>query len=182
MVPRIIMSLDSTMMELLSFDRDARGDPVLSSAQGWRLISDTVMGGRSRGDLTVEEFAGRSCLRLRGQVSLENNGGFLQAAKDLGAGEGLDATGFEGVLLDVAGNDEDYNLHLRTAAMRLPWQSYRARFHATCGWQTVRLPFAMFQPYRVGSALDLRRLRRLGVVAIGRAFVADLRLARVAFY
>lgn len=170
------------MLELLSFDRDAGGDSVSSSARDWRLISDTVMGGRSCGALTVEEFAGRPCLRLRGQVSLENNGGFLQLAKDLDTGQGFDATGFDGVLLDVAGNDEDYNLHLRTMAMRLPWQSYRARFHASHGWQTVRLPFTDFQAYRVASALDVRRLRRIGVVAIGRAFAADLRLASVAFY
>jgi hypothetical protein len=44
------------MLELLSFDRDASGDDVSSSARDWRLISDTVMGGRSHGALTVEEF------------------------------------------------------------------------------------------------------------------------------
>ena len=103
-------------------------------------------------------------------------------AKDLSTDEGFDATAFDGVMLDVAGNDEDYNLHLRTTALRLPWQSYRTRFHAAHGWQTIRLPFTRFQAYRVGSALDVRRLRRVGIVAIGRAFTADLRLATVAFY
>jgi len=49
----------------------------------WRLVGDTVMGGVSRGTLTQENVAGRPAWRMRGSVSLENNGGFLQMALDL---------------------------------------------------------------------------------------------------
>jgi hypothetical protein len=34
-------------------------------------------------------------------------------------------------------------------------------------------------PYRIDVALDTRRLRRIGVVAIGRAFSADLSVGGV---
>ena len=86
------------------------------------------------------------------------------------------------MLLDVYGNDEVYNLHLRTADIRLPWQSYRASFTAPAGWHSVRLPFAEFEGYRISAPLDLERLERIGIVAIGRAFMADLCVASLALY
>ena len=89
---------------------------------------------------------------------------------------------YEGVLLDVYGNGESYNVHLRTAAARLPWQSYRASFQAPARWQTVRLPFSRFEPYRINTPLDVGQVRRIGLVAIGRAFSADLCLGGLALY
>jgi hypothetical protein len=148
----------------------------------WRVMTDTVMGGVSDGRIEPTEIAGRPCLRLSGAVSLENSGGFVQASLDLGASGALDASEYGGIELDVYGNDERYNLHLRTADTRIVWQSYRASFHATPGWQTVRLPFANFQPYRISQPLDLKTLRRLGLVAIGREMRADLCVARIGLY
>lgn len=148
----------------------------------WRVMTDTVMGGISDGRIEPSVIAGRPCLRLSGAVSLENNGGFVQASLDLGASGALDASGYDGIELDVYGNDERYNLHLRTADTRIVWQSYRAGFHAAPRWQTVRLPFAAFQPYRISQPLDLKTLRRLGLVAIGREMRADLCVARIGLY
>jgi hypothetical protein len=168
--------------DLLIVDDRHSGDYRSTLGTSWRLITDGVMGGMSDGQLTIDRIADRPCLRLRGDVRLENNGGFVQAALDLEATPAQHASGYEGLLLDVYGNDEDYNLHLRTAAVWLPWQSWRASFRAPAGWQTVRLPFADFEPYRITSALDREQLERIGIVAIGRAFRADLCVARVALY
>lgn len=49
-------------------------------------------------------------------------------------------------------------------------------------WQSLRLPFADFVPHRTDAPFNLARLRRLGIVAIGRAFTADLALSGVRFY
>jgi len=89
---------------------------------------------------------------------------------------------YEGLLLDVYGNGESCNVHLRTAAARFPWQSYRASFQAPARWHTVRLPFSRFEPYRTDMPLDVSHVRRIGLVAIGRAFSADLCLGRLALY
>ena len=70
----------------------------------------------------------------------------------------------------------------RTADLFLPWQAYRASFQTQTGWQTVHLPFSEFTGYRTRTALDTGRLKRLGIVAIGRAFEADLCVAGVALY
>ena len=82
----------------------------------------------------------------------------------------------------VRGNGEQYSVHLRTPDNLRPWQSYRAHFVAGPEWQTVDLPFAAFAPYRLEAPLDVTRLRRIGLVAIGRAFFADLAVAELGFY
>lgn len=163
---------------------DDRSSDATESSLGttWRVVSDTVMGGVSQGHLAVDEVQGRACLRMTGAVSLENNGGFVQASLDLAADGCLDAAGYSGFELAVLGNGESYNLHLRTADTERVWQSYRASFVALPQWQTLRLPFAAFVPHRLTTALDVRQLKRIGLVAIGRAFSADLCFARVVLY
>ncbi|MGD2113082.1 MAG: CIA30 family protein [Gammaproteobacteria bacterium] len=158
------------------------GDYRSTLGTSWRLVTDGVMGGVSSGQLTPDTLGGKPCLRLRGTVSLDNNGGFIQAALDLGDTPATDATDFLGVTLEVYGNDETYNVHLRTTDLFLPWQAYRASFQTQTGWQTVHLPFSEFSGYRTRTALDTGRLKRLGIVAIGRVFEADLCVAGVALY
>jgi len=46
----------------------------------------------------------------------------------------------------------------------------------------VRVPFAEFEGYRISAAFDPAKLERIGIVAYGRAFSADLCIGRVAFY
>ena len=141
------------------------------------------MGGVSRGTLTRETVAGRTAIRLRGKVSLENNGGFVQMALDLlPDGAPIDASQWRGVEIDVYGNEEDYALNLRTSDLTRPWQSYRQTFRAASRWETVRLPFESFVPSRTETPLNTRRLRRLGVIGIGRQFDADVAIGGVRFF
>lgn len=159
--------------------------PDLVSRLGtrWRAVSDRVMGGVSRARIARETDDGRPYLRLSGDVRLENNGGFIQAALDLAPADTLfDAAGFAGLDLRVRGNGEIYAAHLRTADALRPWQSYRATFEAEERWTTIHLPFEGFAPHRLYAALDTRRLRRLGLVAIGRAFAADLAVCEISLY
>lgn len=167
---------------LLIDEAGARSPTALNGAR-WSAITDAVMGGVSRAVLSVEDVLGLPALRLRGMVSLENNGGFVQMALDLAqAGHVLDASGYAGIEVKVCGNGESYGLHLRTADLTAPWQSYRHVFPASSAWQTLRLPFAAFVPHRCNAPLALARLRRVGLVAIGRAYEADLALNRIALY
>lgn len=171
----------SAGMALLIDDR-ASGSLTSSLGTVWRNVTDSVMGGVSAATLAPEVAQGKAFLHLRGAVSLENNGGFVQASLDLAANGFLDAGAYQGIEIEVCGNGESYNLHLRTADTAIVWQSYRAGFIAGARWQTIRLPFAEFQPHRIDLPLDTRRLRRLGVVAIGRVMQADIRFARLALY
>ena len=63
-----------------------------------------------------------------------------------------------------------------------PWQSYRQSFSTTPDWQTMKFGFTEFQPHRTDVPFNSARLRRLGLVAIGKAFNADLAVSRVSFF
>lgn len=157
--------------------------PRASTGADWEVIADRVMGGVSNGTMHREVVRGRDAIRMQGDVSLDNNGGFLQIALNLAPdGSAIDARQWTGIEIDVIGNDESYNLHLRTADVTRPWQSYRQSFVPTPDWQTVRLPFAGFEAHRIDTPLDLSTLRRIGLVAIGRAFHADIAVAGVRFF
>lgn len=147
----------------------------------WRFVSDTVMGGVSRGALALETIAGRPAIHLTGSVSTANSGGFVQAALPLTDPDGrcLDGSGADTLELTVFGNGESYNVHLRTPDVVRPWQSYRASFVAGARWQQCELPLGGFEPHRIDVPFDLSRICRLGVVAIGREFEADVAIARI---
>ena len=157
--------------------------PAASIGTSWQLFTDQVMGGVSTGTMSREVVGGRLAIRMRGDVRLENNGGFVQMALDLSPDSGVvDASAWSGIEIDLYGDDQDYGMHLRTSDLMRPWQSYRQSFRALPKWQTIRLPFAGFSAHRTEIPLDLRRLRRLGLAAIGRAFSADLAIGGLRFF
>lgn len=163
-----------------ALDRPA---PEASIGTDWSLVSDRVMGGVSSANMRRENVAGRPAIVLSGEVSLENDGGFVQIALDLAPGGGVvDASGWTGIEIDACGNGESYNLHLRTADVARPWQSYRHEFTATAEWRTHRFAFADASPHRIEAPFDPSRLRRIGIVAIGRAFAAWVAVGGVRFY
>ena len=148
----------------------------------WEYVADTVMGGVSSGQANRETVQGRDAMRLTGDVSLDNNGGFVQMAFDLAGGDVVDASGFAGIELDVFGNSKEYDLRLRTDALQRPWQSFRASFTAPPQWTSLRVPFGDFAPHKTDATFDPARLRRVGVLAIGREFHADIAVAGLRFY
>ncbi len=167
---------------LLLIDDFSRDDGRSLLGTPWRLITDRVMGGVSVGRMSISEQHGRRALCLAGEVSLANNGGFVQVSLDLSSNGTLDASRLTGVHLVIRGNGEGYKVHLKTPDTALPWQSYRAEFRAGHDWREVRLPFLGFEPHRLDAPLDTRRLSRLGIVAIGRAMAAEVCLTEVGLY
>ncbi|MEO0728757.1 MAG: CIA30 family protein [Pseudomonadota bacterium] len=157
--------------------------PRASTGARWEYVADGVMGGVSQGQMRLLQIDGRKALRLTGDVSLANNGGFVQAALDLSSdGSAVDASGFTGIAITVRGNGAAYDLRLRTTDLTRPWQSYRASFQAPASWTEVRLPFAEFVRNKTDAPFDAGRLRRIGILAIGREFAADVAISDVRFY
>ncbi len=145
----------------------------------WEYVADSVMGGVSAGQMTQEMVQGRMAVRLRGDVSLDNNGGFVQIATDL---PDFDASGWDGITLDVCGNSETYDIRLRTDQLTRPWQSFRAEFTATPAWQSLRFRFVDFVAHKHDIRFDASALRRVGILAIGRVFTADVAIAGLGLY
>lgn len=148
----------------------------------WAGFTDQVMGGRSVGGARYNTILGRRCLHLSGRVNT-NGGGFIQMALDMEpGGRPFDATGYQGVELDVWSNGEEYNCHIRTTDVRWYEQSYRATFASQPQWTTVRLPWSAFTPHGLKEPLNVKGLQRIGLLGWMRDFQADLALSRIALY
>ncbi len=107
--------------DVLLIDDFARDDLISTLGTPWRSFSDQVMGGISQETIALTKIDGRRCLKLTGDVRLENNGGFIQMALDLAPeGQTLNASAYTGVLLVARGNGESYGVHLRTPDLRSP--------------------------------------------------------------
>ena len=73
----------------------------------WEFVADTVMGGISTGQVSQGTVTGRSAIRLTGEVSLENNGGFVQMAFNINPDRSdFDGSAYNGIQIDVLGNGE----------------------------------------------------------------------------
>jgi len=147
----------------------------------WMFITDQVMGGVSNGETSFVREANESYVRLKGQVSTKNNGGFIQVRTKL---ENRIPQSAQGIVLTVRGNDEEYFLHVRTPGTVLPWQYYQASFKTTPDWKEVRIPFDSFKPSgrMLRTSLDPQSIRSIGVVAYGRDYDADVSVASVSSY
>ena len=133
--------------------------PICCPVSGtrWRVVSDTVMGGVSQGRLSVAAVLGRPCWCLQGEVSLANNGGFVQASLDLSVAGFLDAGAYRGIELDACGNGGRYNVPLRTADTRTPRMQFydceNGRREFTCGI-ALTYPLPKVHTRSIGVASD----------------------------
>jgi hypothetical protein len=149
----------------------------------WRSFTDRVMGGVSDVTHQITIIDGRQCIHLKGQVSLENQGGFVQVALSLEQDRRpFDASSYKGLRIWVMGNGEQYYIHLRTRQTSQPWYYYQAPFKTEDRWQMVEIPFSQFAPENFGSSLDTTQLTRVAIVAAKKEYSADVAVSRIEFY
>lgn len=176
--------LSDDILVLDDFSR-ADGRPLIGAS--WEGFTDRVMGGQSQMESGMEVDGDRQVLRMRGRVSLENNGGFIQMRLALASSGTYDAGRYRGVVAEVrsrAPHADGYFLHLRTRRTRFPWSHYRAPIEPGPEWQRISVPFDRFEPqYMFGnSPPDPNTLRSVAIVAAGDEFSADIEVRMVGFY
>ncbi len=91
------------LIDDFSSDISALGTP-------WEGFTDRVMGGRSDMVVGIKHEDGHPYLSMTGNVSLANNGGFIQARLLL-KGDGrssFDASRYSGIRLSAKGRGDDY--------------------------------------------------------------------------
>lgn len=136
-------------------------DFTAAEAAPWRSVDDVVMGGVSSSRMVIEE--GRAT--FRGEVSLDNNGGF---ASVWSAAARHDLEGFDGLAVRVRGDGQRYSFRVRMNE-RFDDVTYQVKFQ-TSGerWETVRFPFSAFEavfrgrPLPGAAPLDPGRIRAFG--------------------
>lgn len=118
-----------------------------SSMRGWNVEDDVVMGGVSRGRFSrdAEGFA-----VFRGEVSLENNGGFSSVQNNFAP---LDVAAYEHAVLRLKGDGKNYRFIVEADENARHY--YVAEFTTTGDWQEVKIPLRTMYAVRRGDRLDL---------------------------
>ena len=147
----------------------------------WIYFADNVMGGISEGQSEYVTVPSGKAIRLYGNVSTENNGGFIQVRMPYSIGR---LAGYEGIKIKMKGNGEEYYLHIRNKSSRLPWQYYQASFKSDTVWREVKIPFKQFKKSSnfMKSALDQKTIKTIAIVAYGKDYIADITVSELELY
>ena len=170
----IAASLSILFLTLLN--GGAMANDLIKTGQ-WVYLADRVMGGISEGTAQFED----QVIRLSGEVSTANNGGFIQVRSPV-LWEA--AKGKTGIRLTVKGNGDQYFLHIRSTDTRLPWHYYQHSFQASGAWSEISLPFEDFEKSSslLRATLGQSKIKTVGIVAYGKDYSADVSVKRLEFY
>lgn len=118
-----------------------------SDLSGWQVVNDGVMGGLSKGDLTIDELGNGV---FSGFVTLENNGGFSSIRLR------TDETKLENcsqVILHVKGDGKRYQFRIKSSSRDRV--SYIHYFQTSEDWEEIVIPLAECIPSFRGMQLDM---------------------------
>ena len=150
-------------------------------SERWEFIADTVMGGVSEGSVSFQKEKNIFYARMTGNVSLENNGGFIQFRRKV---ENKLSNNLQGINVKVRGNDLEYYIHIRTKGTILPWQYYQAPFKVKKEWNEIAIKFLDFK--RSGIMLSKKfkpkNITSLAIVAYGKNHKVNLEVDTISLY
>ncbi|WP_346856138.1 CIA30 family protein [uncultured Draconibacterium sp.] len=146
-----LLNLNPNSMVLFDFSKN-------SDLQGWFVVNDDVMGGRSQATFEIDA-AGNGL--FQGKVSLENNGGFASVHYRFDRMEIGDS---KKLVLHVKGDGKRYQA--RVYANTSDNYSYIAYFNTSGEWQTIEIPLENMYPSFRGRKLDLANFSESGLVEI----------------
>lgn len=132
-----------------------------AEAKNWVIVNDTVMGGRSRASLKVEE----NMLVFSGDLSLRNNGGFASTRRIY---EPVRWQSKQTIEIQLVGDGRDYQFRLRTNR-NVDGIAYVANFRTKKDQiQTLQFAISDFTPQfrgrlvRGAPALDFADIAQMG--------------------
>jgi hypothetical protein len=150
-------------------------DPA--ALRGWQVEDDGVMGGVSRGNM-IHDKAGH--LTFRGEVSLENDGGFSSIQNNF---DPIDVSKYEHAIIRLKGDGKDYRFIVEADPAARHY--YLAEFATNGDWQEIKIPLRTMYPVRRGDRLDLpdypgRTMSQVRfMIANGRAESFRLEIAKI---
>ncbi len=150
--------------------------------QEWSFITDSVMGGFSEGSTKLDKIENVPCYRMLGNVTTENNGGFIQI-RTLTSPK-INVEEYDGIFAYVYGNNNNYNIFIRTPLTVAPWQYYSYKFLAPNKWIEIRAPFSEFKKSNFYQPKNLKnqKIKSIALVAAFDNFKSDICLARIGLY
>ena len=151
-----------------------------NKSRNWSFFTDGVMGGVSQGKAFFGKSGSDNFVRIEGNVSTDNNGGFIQIRHSLTKSLDDDIIG---ISLKVRGNGERYYVFIRTSSTLLPWQFYNASFQTSKNWSVVKLKLEAFQPSSsfLRKTIKSSSIKSIGIVAYGRDHQAKIDVSEIYF-
>ncbi len=146
----------------------------------WNFITDQVMGGISTGTYGYEKINNDNILKINGNVSTKNNGGFIQVRRNL---NNINLTNAKNVEVIAKGNNEKYFIHLRTNFTLLPWQYYQNSFTVKKDFKNFILPIRNFKKsgFLLPDKINPKNIKSIGIVAFGKDYKAELIVKEISF-
>lgn len=111
----------------------------------WRIVNDGVMGGLSSSNVNVNED---NKIVFKGNVSLENNGGFASLRSPV---KNYDFEKFSGIELRMKGDGKRYSISMKETSY------FTGYFYTTSfdtkndEWMVMQIPFNKFKLYYYGK-------------------------------
>jgi hypothetical protein len=146
----------------------------------WQVVNDGVMGGRSRGHVTIED----GTLRFTGTL-VTQGGGFTSVR----ANRSVDLRGYDGLELRVRGGGRTFEVEVSDGAQRMGRAvSRRAPFETQPEWAVVRVPFSALRATIFGQPVsvppfDPAKVRRIGLFIVdGKDGPFDLEVDAIRAY
>lgn len=118
-----------------------------AAMRGWEVEDDVIMGGRSKSSL-ARDSGGH--IVFRGDVSLENNGGFASVQNHF---DPIDVSGYTHAVIRLKGDGKKF-LYI-VEAEKNARHYYVAEFGTSGEWQEIRIPLRKMHPVRRGDRLDI---------------------------
>ena len=145
--------------------------------ENWSFFSDQVMGGKSTGKI---EFLSseKNYIRMSGNVSTENNGGFIQFRHRI---KNKVNGNVSKIIIDAKGNNEYYYIHIRTRGTILPWQYYSKKFYATDTWTSVEINLSDFKRSSafLRGKIKPSSIKSIAIVAFGKNHEAMIEISKI---
>lgn len=129
------------MPSSLIFDFDKNSD-----LSNWFVMDDVVMGGRSSGNMALNE---EGHAEYSGSVSLENNGGFSSLRYRF---EAMEVNPKQKLMMRIKGDGKRYQIRVKTNAS--DYYSYIGYIETSGAWETVEVQLKSLYPSFRGRKLQ----------------------------
>jgi len=138
----LIILFTSTIKAQIIFDFNNR-----SNINGWNIVDDVVMGGRSNGNFEINS-EGHGV--FSGYVTTENNGGFSSVRYQF---DKMNTTKESKIILHIKGDGKAYQIRIKDNVRS--YYSYITTFETSREWQKISIPLKDLYPSFRGRTLDL---------------------------
>tara|TARA_B100000161_G_scaffold19926_1_gene11947 strand:- start:24 stop:569 length:546 start_codon:yes stop_codon:yes gene_type:complete len=169
---------------LIIFISRSNGENILkddfTNENEWTYIADNVMGGISDGRVEFNLVDSNVYALLSGNVSTENNGGFIQIRREL---KNIDLSKAKSIRVYARGNNEKYYIFLRTTGTILPWQYYSHEFTVNEEYNEFIMHIQDFKKSGtlLAKQVNPKKITSVAIVAYGRDHVAEIYVKELEF-